>query len=364
MIVKGLRVGLIILLGVFLGCLPSVTVRAYHVVYQKTAALRVGRLRIVNDRAVHDIGVPKTYQAARNPHGRNQIKSTRGSRVTFTTKYLLPYPGYRHQAWGNPQSIATTGRYLYVVYCPTAWKNRGRIVRYDLRRLTALRATPAAIQHAYRATDKLSQQIRHAIKVGPVFTTGHGQSLAYNWKNRRLYMWCDRERAPRVPTSQFGYISQISGSRLKPIHQIRFRLKQGKFAVPGGHVLTFDHTGHAYFWSRPTKRHVYLYRGTVTTRHVKFRLTPQVLRTGPGTRVQGMGYNPRTRRLYLVADGSIANLPAAALKGHGHLTARNVKWNRFASRREFEGLTFARNGRAYLLSNHNPEVLTSNRVNW
>ena len=364
MIVKWLQVGLVTLLGMVLGFMPGTTAQAYHVVHQRSSALQVGRLRVVNDRAVHNVKVPKRYQTARHPHGLNQIKSDKGTPVTFTTKYLLPYPGYRHQAWGNPQSVATTGRYLYVVYCPTAWKNRGRIVRYDLQALTAMHATPQAIQRAYTSNKALSKQVRRAVKVGPAFTTGHGQSLAYNWQKHRLYMWCDRESAPRVPTSQYGYISQISGQRLKPIHQIRFRLKQGRFAVPGGHVLTFDHTGHAYFWSRPTQSRVYIYKGTVTAKHVKFRLTHQVLRTGPGTRVQSMAYNQRTHRLYLVADDSIANLPAAKLNGKGHLTAQNVKWNRFTPRREFEGLTFARNGRAYLLSNHNPEILTSNRLNW
>lgn len=359
-----LRVGLVVLLAVILGCLPGMTAEAYHVVHQKTSALQVGRLRVVNDRAVHDISVPKKYQQAQHPHGRNQIKSTQGAHVTFTTKYLLPYPGYRHQAWGNPQSVATTGRYLYVVYCPTAWKNRGRIVRYDLRQLTAMHATPETIQRAYVSNARLSRRVRSAIKVGPAFVTGHGQSLAYNWKRHQLYMWCDRESAPRVPINQYGYISQISGSRLKPIHQVRFRLKHGNFAVPGGHVLTFDQAGHAYFWSRPSKYRVYLYQGTVTAKHVKFRLTHQVLRKGPGTRVQSIAYNPRTHRLYLVADGSIANLPVAKLKGKGHLTAGNIKWNRFTPRREFEGLTFAKNGRAYLLSNHNPEILTSNRLTW
>ncbi|WP_341780273.1 hypothetical protein [Levilactobacillus sp. HBUAS70063] len=361
---KGLRVGGVVLLGVLLGMLSGITAQAYHVVRQRTSALSVGRLRVVNDRAVHYVGVPKHYQAARHPHGINRITSTKGSRVTFATKYLLPYPGYHHQAWGNPQSVASTGRYLYVIYCPTAWKNRGRLVRYDLWALAAMHATPQAIQRAYTSHARLSKQVRHAVKVGPAFVTGHGQSLAYNWRDHHLYMWCDREKAPRVPVNQFGYLSQISSRQLKPIHQIRFRFKHGRFAVPGGHVLTFDRSGNAYFWSRPTAHRVYLYKGTVTMKHVHFRLTHQILRTGPGTRVQSMAYNPRTGRLYLVADGSIANLPAAKLNGNGHLTARNVKWNRFSSRREFEGLTFAGNGRAYLLSNHQPEVLTSNRVTW
>lgn len=364
MVVKRLQVGLAILVGLVLGMLSGISAQATRIVHQRSSALSVGRLRTINDRAVHYMGVPKRYQHARNPHGVNQIRSTRGSRVNFTTKYLLPYPGYRHQAWGNPQSLTTDGRYLYVIYCPTAWKNRGRLVRYDLRALGASHATARALQRAYTSNGRTSRTIRRAIKVGPAFVTGHGQSLAYNWKNHHLYMWCDRESAPRVPANQYGYISQISNRQLKPTHKIRFRLKQGKFAVPGGHVLTFDKYGNAYFWTRPSTHRVYIYKGRISTKHVKFRLTHQVLRNGPGTRVQSMAYNSRTGKLYLVADGSIANLPAKKLNGQGHLTSSNVKWNRFSPQRELEGLTFARNGRAYLLSNHNPEVLTSNRTNW
>lgn len=361
---KRLRIGLVILVGLVLGMLSGISAQAYHVVHQRSSALSVGRLRVVNDRAVHYVGVPKKYQHARYPHGINRINSTRGSRVNFTTKYLLPYPGYRHQAWGNPQSMTTDGRYLYVIYCPTAWKNRGRLVRYDLRALESSHATPRDVQRAYVSNGQKARVIRRAIKVGPVFVTGHGQSLAYNWKDHHLYMWCDKESAPRVPANQYGYISQISNTQLKPTHKIRFRLKQGKFAVPGGHVLTFDKYGNAYFWTRPSARRVYIYKGRVSAKRVKFRLTHQVLRNGPGTRVQSMAYNPRTGKLYLVADGSIANLPAKKLNGQGHLTSSNVKWNRFSPQRELEGLTFTRNGRAYLLSNHNPEVLMGNRTNW
>jgi len=361
------QVTLFFVMGLFLGglsFLPSTSAAAYHVVHQRSSALSVGRLRAVNDSAVHYVQVPKSYRHAPNLHRGNVIKQTRGASITFKTRYLLPYPGYRHQAWGNPQSVAATGRYLYVVYCPTAWHNRGRIVRYDVSALQKLHVTPQQVQRTYRTGNGQSRAIQRAIKVGPAFVTGHGQSLAYNWHDHQLYMWCDKEKAPRVPANKDGYISQISGSQLKPIHQVRFRLKHGHFAVAGGHVLTFDKYGNAYFWTRPTTHHVYIYKGRVSSRHVKFRLTHQVLQHGPGTRVQSMGYNPRTGQLYLVADDSIAKLPAKKLNGKGHLTKHNVTWNKFSSRREFEGLAFAHNGQAYLLTNHNPEILTGNRSNW
>lgn len=356
-----------VMIGLSVG---MVSAAAMPIVHQKSGALYatvLRRTRRLVDRRVHYVPVPKHYAHVRHPRGVDTIKATKGRRVTFKTTYLLPSPGAHHQAWGNPQSMVHVGRYLYVVYCPTKLKNRGRIVRFDQRRLRRQHVTPRQLQRVYTKAathSKVERAVRRAIKVGPLFVTGHGQSLAYNPHNHHLYMWCDREKAPRVPINQYGYINRISAQKLRPVHQIRFRLKQGHHAVPGGHVLAFDRAGHAYFWTCPSGHLAYIYQGKITDHHVKFRLTRQILTRGPGTRVQSLGYNPHTRRLYLVADDSIVDLPVKKLAGRGHLTSHQVRWTRFSSRREFEGLDFNRQGRAYLLSNHRPEVLLGNRTTW
>lgn len=364
------RIGLIgiVILGLGAGLFGGPTAQAMTTVDQSSAALvNPGTLRTLDDAQVHFTPVPRTYATAANLNGINKIVSDRGNPVTFATTYLLPIPGYDHQAWGDPQSEMVVGRYLYVIYCPTAWHNRGRIVRFDMAKLKNLQATPVDIQRVYSAAADSSaheRAIRTAIKVGPAFVTGHGQSLAFDWRTHSLYMWCDRESAPRVPVNQFGYLQQISPKSLRPVHRIRFRLRAGEFAVPGGHVLAFDRSGRAYFWTRPNNHEVRLYQGRVGRRHVIFRLTKQVLAHGPGTRVQSLAFNPHNGRLYLVADDSIASLPVAKLAGDGHLTSADVHWTHFASKREFEGLSFAANGRAYLMSNHQPEVLTSDSLSW
>ncbi|WP_341780274.1 hypothetical protein [Levilactobacillus sp. HBUAS70063] len=348
--------------------LATVPAQAMTTVDQSAAALAsTGAQRPLDDAQVHFVTVPSQYAQAAHPHGINTIASDQGSAITFTTKYLLPLPGYRHQAWGDPQSMAVVGHDLYVVYCPTAWHNRGRIVRFNMSKLASLKATPHQIQDVYTIAANLSakeKQIRTAIKVGPAFVTGHGQSLAYNWRDHHLYMWCDRESAPRIPVNQYGYLQQMSATTLRPIHRLRFRLRHGDFAVPGGHVLAFDHHGRAYFWTRPASGGVYIYQGRFGRHHASFRLTNQVLTQGPGTCVQSMAFNPRNDRLYLVADDSIASLPVAKLAGRGSLTSQDVTWTHFASKREFEGLSFGADGQAYLLSNHQPEVLIGNSLNW
>lgn len=348
----------------------TLTAQAMPVVHQDAEALydtSLSNTRQLNDQQVHYVPVPATYAHSTDPHGSDTIQSVAGVPITFTTKYLLPDPGYQHKAWGDPQSLAVAGRYVYVIYCPTNTQNQGRIVRFDQQALAAQHATPRQLQRVYTTAadhDPAEIKLRQAIQVGPLFTTGHGQSLAYNAHDHHLYMWCDQESAPRIPLNQWGVIDRIDAQTLQPAHQIRFRLKEGSYAVPGGHVLAFDRQGRAYFWSCPAGELAYLYQGTITDQQVKFRLTKQILRHGPGTRIQSMGYNPHNNRLYLVADDSVASLPISKLAGRGRLTSADVRWTRFASHREFEGLDFSEQGLPYLLSNHQPEILTGNNFDW
>ncbi|AQW21071.1 hypothetical protein PL11_003605 [Lentilactobacillus curieae] len=346
----------------------SVTANAKFTVYhQKSSALKKGSLRYVNNKKVKYVKVPKKYHHVAHKSDEHKIKGVKGKKVTFTTRYLLPFPGKNNQRWGNPQSIAMTKhKYMYVVYCPTNLKNKGRIVRFNIKKLDkmGIRLHPEKLQRAYIKKNghysKLQKQIQKYIKVGPIFVTGHGQSLAYNWKNHGLYMWRDKEKAPRIPTSKWGYILHIDHEKLRPDKMIRFRLKHKKFSVPGGHTLTFDKSGNAYFWSNPGFGG-YVYKGKIHKKSVKFRLTHQILRHIPGTRIQSMGYNPIRKRLLLVSDGSIASFSAKKLKGRGHLTNKSFEWTKFSPIREFEGIAYDGTSHGNLLVNHYPEVLQADK---
>ncbi|WP_283680017.1 hypothetical protein [Lentilactobacillus sp. Marseille-Q4993] len=340
----------------------------FKVYYQRSSALKKGSLRYVNNWKVHYVRVPNSYHHVKDKSEIHKIKGTKGKKVTFTTRYLLPYPGRNGQWWGNPQSIAMTkSKYMYIVYCPTNLKNKGRIVRFDIKKLDqmGIRLHPEELQKAYKKKhgkyNKIQKQIHKAIKVGPIFTTGHGQSLAYNWKNHGLYMWRDKEKAPRIPTSQWGYMLHIDAKKLRPDKMIRFRLRSRGFSVPGGHNLTFDKSGNAYFWSNPGWGG-YVYKGKIHKRSVKFRLTHQMLRRIPGTRIQSMGYNPIRKRLLLVSDASIASFPSKRLKGHGSLTNGSFEWTKFSPMREFEGIAYDGTSKGNLLVNHYPEVLQANKA--
>ncbi|ANZ65137.1 hypothetical protein AYR62_14305 [Secundilactobacillus paracollinoides] len=360
------KAGLVAFIAAVVFMLPLSASASWKIVHQKSSGL-VGYhrylMRNINDKKVHFVKVPKSYvHASGSTH---TIKSTKGTKVSFTTKYLLPSPGRNKARWGNPQSIAISkGRLMYVVYCPTNLKNKGQIVRYNLNTLDKLgiRSSPKLLQSVYvkhkGKYSALQKRIQKAIKVGPMFTTGHGQSLAYNFKSGALYMWRDKEKSARVPTSMYGEIQHISPKSLRPDRMVRFKLSSGGMHLPGGHDLAFDKSGNAYFWTNPGAGG-YVYKGKISAKHVSFRLTHQIIKHLPGTRIQSMGYNPVRKRLYLVSDGSIASFSASRLKGRGSLTNSNFNWSSLSPKRELEGLAFDKSGHGYLLSNRQPEVLES-----
>jgi hypothetical protein len=364
---KGIKVLLCFILAMALSA-PMVAHAKFKVYHQKSSALYRGRLRNLYNKKVHYVKVPKKYDHVVDVSKKHQIKAVKGKKVTFTTRYILPLPGKDGQRWGNPQSIAMTHKkYMYIVYCPTKFKNRGRIVRFDTKKMDSMgvRLHPAELRDVYvkhhHKYSRLQKKLQRAIKVGPLFITGHGQSLAYNWKNHGLYMWRDKEKAPRIPINYWGYIQHINAKTLRPDHAIRFSLRSHGMRVPGGHNLTFDHAGNAYFWTFPGWG-AYIFKGKIHKRSVKFRLTHQVLKRVPGTRIQSIGYNPVRKRLLLLSDASIASFPAKGLRGRGHLTNRSFEWSRFGPKREFEGIAYDGTSRGNLLVNHCPEVLQANRA--
>ncbi len=335
---------------------------------QRSSALEKGSLRFLYNSRVHFIKQPKHSFHDMDPTKKHEIRGNRGKRVTFVTRYLLPDPGKNHEAWGNPQSIAMTHKdYIYIVYCPKTLHNTGRIVRYNIKNLDAMgvRMHPLELFLAYQPNKKgkfskiqkrIQKQIQKQIKVGPLFDTGHGQSLAYNLKNHGLYMWRDNEKGNGNPINKWGCIVHVNTKILTPDHGIRILLKGHGMQVPGGHDLTFDNSGDAYFWTNPGFG-AYVYKGRISSHHAEFELTHQILKKIPGTRVQSMSYNPDKERLLLISDDSIASFPADKLDGHGSLTNSDFEWTGFDPQREFEGVAYGDSSRANLLVNNEPEVL-------
>jgi hypothetical protein len=296
----------------------------------------------------------------------NTIKTSKSDnkKVTFKTKYRLPLffeSKSESKKWGNPQSMARDNEtgYLYVLYTVKEGSNTGWIVRYDTERIADYKIKYNELDKANKSDkSELNEKLKKCIKVGPRFTTGHGQSLSFNPVTQEL--WEIKDTDMKIKPGSYATLQRINTSTLKPDAAIEFRLK---YTVTMGHNLTFDSEGNAYFYTYVNggefNDSVKIYKGQVSTDSVHFELIPQGLKYNPGTHSQGMGYSAESNRLVLVADGCIVSVPVDKL---GDLEPSDVWQTQFKTNREFENVTFDEDGYAYLLTNRNPEVFKSTEV--
>lgn len=289
--------------------------------------------------------------------------STGGNQAVQLTTDLFLLVSYHHSGdLGNPQSLALTpgGQSAYVMYTKTGGANTGFIVKYNLSQLRKISHTTNNLAIIRQATNALQKgkgrsqfkSVLAAIKVGPTFKTGHGQSLALNPKTNQLWFVQNPGKAGGYATVQ-----QVAKSTLKPCTTIRFRLQSAhRNQVTMGNNLTFDRNGYVYFSSYVSgTRQLKIYRGTLSTRQTKFKLIMQGLANRPGTKNQSVGYNAVSNRLYFISDDAISSVSVGKL---GHLKKTDVQSTTFNSGREFEGLAFDQTGRGYLLTNKGAEILT------
>ncbi|WP_125573986.1 hypothetical protein [Levilactobacillus huananensis] len=289
--------------------------------------------------------------------------TVRGKRATLRTSLYLPVTVHHSGDWADPQSVVITpdGQTAYMAYLKMSGGTRGWIVKYDLGKIHRLlggeasnmdllrRASNAYSKGRETSTDK---KLLAAIHEGPTVDIGHCQSLAYNPKNKQLWFTKTTGKAGR-----YGDAVKVSLKTLRPTNSVAYRLvnKQGvRIAVNSN--LTFDSHGRAYFSSYSGKHAVRIYRGTMSTKGVHFNLLMQSLANRPGQTHQAIAYNPHNDRLYLVSDDSLSSVPVKKLLKR-RVKPRDIQASVFASHREFEGLSFAKNGQGYLVMNRGAELL-------
>ena len=301
---------------------------------------------------------------------KNTIKTSTGNiNYTFTTEYFLPAVWKYRASWVNVQSIERVGNYMYVVVSDPSRPNTGFIVRYDMSILNKYKINQAGstlpalrkIGDYLRDGKQLSStqlEILKAIKIGPKFNIGHGQSLAYNPKTKTLWMWQDDV------TSSNLKLLQISTTTLKPVNLYKFQLEGTGFKISGVHNLAFDKDGYFYIAICQVKSGcqvpvggVKFYRGKISgTKVVNVSCVKSVISHFPGTIHQSIEINPVTNCLYLISDDVFYMVPISKLLA-GTITVKDLKYTKFSTDREFESVTFDPNGKEYLLLLRGPEIL-------
>ncbi|MCL2688052.1 MAG: hypothetical protein FWE58_05905 [Methanobrevibacter sp.] len=305
---------------------------------------------------------------------KNTISTTEESKnYTFITEYFLPtlwkalenyyYPS---QYWYNSQAIAIDGKYMYILSSSGYNENKGFIVRYDMELLNtynannekgiwALRKLGLDIYHGNKLTNK-QKRLKNAIKIGPVFNTGHGQSLSINPKTKTLWLWQDDGSGNTLK------LMRINNETLKQEKIYEVSAKLNNNSINSFRNLAFDSEGNFYTdYVKKTERnpngYVTIFTGNIENDTVKIKplLTIQ---NRPGTYSQSLAVNPSNNRLYLVSDGVFYTLPIEKLRNRT-LSPDDFRYYIFDTSREFEGVSFDNKGNSYLLVLRGTEVLKS-----
>jgi hypothetical protein len=205
---------------------------------------------------------------------------------------------------------------------------------------------------------------------GPEIIIGHGQSLAYNPKDNKFWMWRDLEKKSGGWKDPLGSVLQrVDPTTLNVDHVTTFTMKEYNGAkLGGGHNLTFDKNGNGYFvtigTTKDKKGKTYknvekIYRFSIKSgKKLSVRLVQQILYAPNKTNLQAIGYDPALNRLALLADDSIQYIPVAKLQGKkGKIKAGDISYAKYATKRECESIAFDSNGTPYLFVNRYPEIL-------
>lgn len=287
---------------------------------------------------------------------------TNNGRLTFNRLTFIPKHLGRNQFY-SPQGLAVIGHYAYIITNAT---NSYESDHSDLDKSGSDNGASVTSPYKLGANQifriDLNRHIkdynnlkaaRRDVKVGPVFYGGHGQGFAYNPRQKELWL-LDNKQGQVNKTA----VSLINLRSLLP--QLRINFHFGDTTI--GDDLTFTQKGQAMNVTEAGNDSfakagsIKIFQGSVTPRNINMKLIEQALSWAPSSVIQGLTYNGRNNRLYILGDDSITSIPVNRL---GRLRKNDVWHTSINSTRELEGLAFDGQGNSYLLVNRSPEILSA-----
>lgn len=338
-------------------------------------------VEIKNTNAPKFVNSPKVYSQSPKysrkkgyETNKNTIKTKIGKKYTFITKYFLPMSwknggkNGKTEYWYNCQSIVFQGKYIYIYTSAGYGSNKGFIIRYDTKiidkynkgkGLSKLRKLGTSMRKGSKLT-KEQKRIKSGIKIGKKFIGGHGQSLAYDSKTNSLYMWQDNNH-----DSNNLKLMKISLKTLTPYLIYNFKAKLNNKYIKPFLNLAFDKKGN-FYTDKTVKSKInpsgysYIFSGKLSGNKIQMKLLT-IIENRPGTYSQSLAVNKKNNRVYLISDGAIYSAPLTKMI-KGTLTMNDFYYTIFSTKREFEGISFDRYGKAYLLILRGTEILKASQV--
>ncbi|MEA4957091.1 hypothetical protein SDC9_17038 [bioreactor metagenome] len=336
-------------------------------------------VKINNDKAPNFIKASKYLKSAKYSKTKgfekrkNILKTKYGKKYIFITKYFLPMSwknggkNGKTEYWYNCQSVVINGKYMYLLTSSGYGMNKGFVIRYDRnildkyngKSLVKLRKLGAAMRDGKKLT-KSQKSLKKAIKIGPKFIVGHGQSLTYNPKTKSLWMWQDNAK-----NSNNLKLMKINKKTLKPSIIYKFKVKNTEKYFKQFHNLAFDRYGNFYTdkivkTKKNPNGYICIFSGRLNHNKIKMKLLT-IIKKRPGIYSQSLAINNKNKRLYLVSDGAIYSIPMVKLL-NGNLKESDFYYTLFKTKREFESISFDKYGKAYLLILRGTEILKSNQI--
>lgn len=293
-------------------------------------------------------------------------------KYSFKTKWFLPATDKSSGDVADVQcfSFDKTNKYLFVVVSGRGSKKDKQVRIFKLK---ASKIRTSAPKSNWIATLK-----KCIVKRGPYLTVGHGQGLALDHLNNKLYILSDYKKS-----KQIAEICEINQTTLKIVNRYPFKIKVRNYTISNaqatrgqyvyrtssfratGKNFDFDDEGNFYFNVSPTKN-MYFFKGIITNNAIQLKMSRVMIKNTMGDDCQGL--KVYDGRIYCVYNGRFMSFPISKLGWEWEdwtkvnptstlLKASDIKYTVVNTKREFENIEFDKNGKMYILLVRSPEII-------